>query len=72
LTRLSAYVAGYDVFSITLTRGYKEKEFREDLKILYEKLCTKETLFLFTDSHVAYEGIYNNIFLFNVRIIIIL
>ena len=26
------------------------------MKLLYEKLCTKETVFLFTDSHVAQEG----------------
>ena len=35
LTRLSAYTAGYKVFTINLTRGYKEREFREDLKNLY-------------------------------------
>lgn len=56
LTRLAAYCASYDIFTITLARGYKEKDFREDLKKLYELLTTKETVFLFTDSHVLEEG----------------
>lgn len=56
LTRLSAFTASYDIFQITLTRGYKEKEFREDLKTLYDLLTTKPTIFLFTDAHVLEEG----------------
>ena len=56
LTRLATYVASYDIFLITLARGYKEKDFREDLKKLYELLTVKETVFLFTDSHVLEEG----------------
>lgn len=39
LTKLSSFTAGYSIFSITLSRGYKEKEFREDLKKLYQQLC---------------------------------
>lgn len=49
-------IFSYDIFTITLARGYKEKEFREDLKKLYEMLTVKETVFLFTDSHVLEEG----------------
>jgi dynein heavy chain len=56
LSRLSAYVAGCQMFQITLSRGYKEKDFREDLKKLYEILCVKQVVFLFTDSHVMEEG----------------
>jgi len=56
LTRLATFCASYDIFLITLARGYKEKEFREDLKKLYENLTVKETVFLFTDSHVLEEG----------------
>ena len=36
--RLAAYAAGCEVFEITLSRGYGEEEFREDLKSLYNKL----------------------------------
>ncbi len=46
------------VFEITLSRGYSESNFREDLKTLYLKLGieNKKTVFLFTDAHVAEEG----------------
>jgi len=38
LARLAAFAAGCEVFEITLSRGYGEEEFREDLKLLYNKL----------------------------------
>lgn len=38
LSRLAAYTAGCEVFEITLTRGYDEVAFREDLKKLYSML----------------------------------
>lgn len=56
MTKLATYICGYSIFSITLTRGYKEKDFREDLKKLYEIICKKSTVFLFTDSHIREEG----------------
>eukprot|EP00899_Mesostigma_viride_P018540 jgi/Mesvir1/26688/Mv20468-RA.1 len=58
LARLAAFTAGCEVFEITLTRGYDEAAFREDLKTLYTKLGAenKRVMFLFTDAHVADEG----------------
>lgn len=57
LTKLAAFAAGYNVFEITLTRGYGENEFRENLKQLYTDLGQgKKTVFLFTDAHVVQEG----------------
>ena len=58
LTKLAAFTAGCEVFEITLSRGYDESNFREDLKILYNKLGieNKKVTFLFTDAHVAQEG----------------
>ncbi|KAG9396016.1 Dynein heavy chain and region D6 of dynein motor [Carpediemonas membranifera] len=64
LSRLAAYMAGYDVFEITLARGYGEAEFREDLKTLYGMLGQKPVVFLFTDSHCVEESfleLVNNI-----------
>lgn len=58
LARLAASAAECGCFEITLTRGYDEPAFREDLKKLYTILGVenKKTMFLFTDSHVADEG----------------
>ncbi|CAF1153283.1 unnamed protein product [Adineta ricciae] len=58
LTRLAAYAAHCEVFEIKLSRGYSESHFREDLKVLYNKLGTenKKVVFMFGDQHVAEEG----------------
>ncbi len=58
LARLAAFVARYSLFEITVSRNYGENEFREDIKKLYAKLGieNKETVFLFTESHLAKES----------------
>ncbi|XP_037090995.1 dynein heavy chain 10, axonemal-like [Pollicipes pollicipes] len=58
LTRLAAFTAGCEVFEIQLSRGYGESSFRDDLKVLYDKLGlqNKQVVFLFCDNHVAEEG----------------
>ncbi|XP_014674920.1 PREDICTED: dynein heavy chain 10, axonemal-like [Priapulus caudatus] len=58
LCRLAAFAAQCEVFEITLSRGYNESNFRDDLKVLYNKLGLEntKTVFLFTDAHVAEEG----------------
>lgn len=64
LTKLATFTAGYSIYTISLVRGYKEFDFREDLKELYRIVLAKPQTFLFTDSHVAQEGfleLINNI-----------
>ena len=58
ITKLAAFTAECEVFEITLSRGYSETNFRDDLKILYNKLGmeNKKMVFLFTDAHVVEEG----------------
>ncbi|XP_077600352.1 dynein axonemal heavy chain 10-like [Stigmatopora nigra] len=58
ITKLASFTADCQIFEITLSRGYCEATFREDLKTLYLKLGieNKQTVFLFTDAHVAEEG----------------
>ncbi|CAH1801914.1 unnamed protein product [Owenia fusiformis] len=58
LTRLAAFTAQCEVFEITLSRGYSENNFREDLKVLYNKLGieNKKVVFLFKDQDVIEEG----------------
>ena len=43
VTRLATYTAGYKIFEITLSRGYGDTEFREDLMMKPEdaRLMTK-------------------------------
>ena len=60
MAKLASYAAGCEIFEISLSRGYDETNFREDLKVLYHKLGIenggRKISFLFTDSHVAEEG----------------
>jgi len=58
ICRLASFAAECEVFEITLSRGYSESSFRDDLKLLYNKLGmeNKKVAFLFTDQHVAEEG----------------
>ncbi|KAK9891062.1 hypothetical protein WA026_013388 [Henosepilachna vigintioctopunctata] len=58
LTRLAAYTAGCELFTITLCRGYNETMFREDLKVLYNKLGVdnKPTVFYFADAQIVEDG----------------
>ncbi|UYV65970.1 DNAH10 [Cordylochernes scorpioides] len=58
LTRLAAFTAGYTTFEVVLSRGYKEANFREDLKVLYQQLGVenKAVTFLITDTIIVEEG----------------
>jgi len=56
ITRLASFACGYETFEIVLSRGYGEKEFREDIKSLYKKLGNGPVVFIFTDAHVVEEG----------------
>lgn len=46
------------MYDITLSRGYNELSFREDLKILYNRLGieNRKIVFMFSDQHVVEEG----------------
>ena len=54
VARLAAYAAGCDVFEITLSRGYGEEEFREDLKTLYNKLGIEDKKVIHAHVHVVF------------------
>jgi len=59
LARLSAFIAGYDVFQITITSTYGVEDFKADLKKLYMKAglsaTDTNTVFLFTDTQITDE-----------------
>jgi len=43
---------------LTLSRGYNEPSFREDLKVLYNRLGleNRRIVFMFGDQHVVEDG----------------
>lgn len=57
LSRLAAYLSNYEVFQITLRKGYGIADLKLDLAALYIKTGQKKvaTVFLLTDSQIADE-----------------
>lgn len=57
LARLAAYVAEMKVFSIEITKSYKQVEWREDLKSLYRQtgVAGKPTVFILDDTQIVRE-----------------
>lgn len=53
IARLAAFAAGCEVFEITLSRGYNENSFKDDLKALFNNLMMKPTIFLFSSAQVS-------------------
>lgn len=58
LIKLAAHAAGCDVFQITLSRNYTEKDFQEEVKGLYLRLVleNKRTVFLVSEGDIINEG----------------
>ena len=57
LSRLAAFVAGYDLVQLELNKNYKLAEFREDIKKIKSQagISNKPVVFMFSDNDVVDE-----------------
>lgn len=63
LTRLAANILEMQFFQITMTRGYKDREFREDLKRVLDMAAIdqKQTVFFFSDTQIIKESFLEDV-----------
>lgn len=63
LSKLAAFIAGYELWMIEITKNYRMKEFREDIKRWAETAGykNKSGMFLFSDNQIVNEGFIEDI-----------
>lgn len=63
LTRLAAFIMGYEVFQIAISKSYGKVEWREDLKkvLMIAGNENRQTVFLFADTQIKDESFVEDI-----------
>ncbi|XP_078792424.1 dynein axonemal heavy chain 2 isoform X2 [Oryzias latipes] len=63
LSKIAAFICGYRLFQVEVTKQYRKQEFREDIKKLYRLagVENKPTVFLFSDTHIVDESFLEDI-----------
>lgn len=63
LTKLAAYIADYNVWQIEISKNYRLKEFREDIK-KWSEICglrNKPGVFIFSDNDIINEAFVEDV-----------
>nr|AML30857.1 axonemal inner arm dynein heavy chain 1 [Marsilea vestita] len=63
LARLAAFIQGFDIFQVEITKNYGINEWREDLGKMLRKAgeLDKQVMFLFVDTQIKLEGFVEDI-----------
>lgn len=63
LAKLAAYMAGYTTFQIEIRKNFRESDFRDKLKDLYNiaGVENKKTMFLFADTQIKNENFLEDV-----------
>eukprot|EP00899_Mesostigma_viride_P012092 jgi/Mesvir1/20884/Mv07961-RA.1 len=63
LARLAAFMQGFDVFQIEISKHYGLNEWRDDLRVVLRKAgeADRPTMFLFADTQIKTEGFVEDI-----------
>lgn len=63
LSRLAAHIADYKIWQIEITKNYRSKEFREDIKRWSEDAGVKNNpgVFIFSDNEIIHESFIEDI-----------
>lgn len=63
LTKLASYIAGYKSYQIEISKNYRLKEFREDIKKWSEGAGLKNLpcVFIFSDNDIVNEGFIEDV-----------
>ncbi|XP_077989551.1 dynein axonemal heavy chain 6-like [Glandiceps talaboti] len=61
--QLACHIAGCELYKLTLTRGYNQQDFRDDLKKVFRQTGVNgvNTVFLLTDSDIVKESFLEDI-----------
>jgi len=60
---IASYLAKYETFQITITKGYGTNAFKKNMKELFEHIAVEKqpTTFIFSDNEIVDEGIIEDV-----------
>ncbi len=64
LTKLATFIAKYNLCQVTISKGFKLKEFREKIKEWSQECASKDissAVFMFSDNQISEESFVEDI-----------